>query len=132
MDVLLSIKPEYVNRIFNGCKKYEYRKTIFNWRGIEKVIVYASDPIKHIIGEFEVEDVLHDSIDELWIRTKDEAGISEEQFQEYFSTKSKGYAIKIKCMKKYKSPKPLNQLMLTFPPQSFRYLDSQVLSPSNI
>lgn len=118
--------------IFNGRKKYEFRKKIFNWKETKKVIVYASDPVKHIIGEFEIEDVIYDSISELWTKTKDEAGISEEQFLEYFSMKSKGYAIKIKSMKKYKSPKPLDHLMVSTAPQSYRYIDSQVLSSSNI
>lgn len=29
MKVLLSIKPEFAERIFNGSKKYEFRKVIF-------------------------------------------------------------------------------------------------------
>jgi predicted transcriptional regulator len=132
MDVLLSIKPEHVNNIFNGKKKYEYRKAIFNWKNIEKVIVYASHPEKQVIGEFEIEYVFHEKINELWLKTKDEAGISEEQFQKYFSTKSKGYAIKIIRAKKYPSPKPLNHLTVSSPPQSFMYLNTQVLNLSNI
>ena len=30
MKVLLSIKPEFADKIFNGTKKYEFRKEIFN------------------------------------------------------------------------------------------------------
>ena len=29
MKILLSIKPEFAERIFDGSKKYEFRKVIF-------------------------------------------------------------------------------------------------------
>ena len=38
MKVLLSIKPEFVQEIFTGKKKYEYRKAIFT-RSVDKVVV---------------------------------------------------------------------------------------------
>ena len=41
MKALLSIKPEFVNEILTGRKKYEYRKRIFK-QDIEAVVIYAS------------------------------------------------------------------------------------------
>ena len=41
MKVLLSIKPEFVQEIFTGKKKYEYRKAIFT-RSVDKVVVYST------------------------------------------------------------------------------------------
>jgi len=49
---------------------------------------------KQVIGEFQIEDVLHDCIDELWIKLKMKQN-NGKKFQEYFSMKFKGYAIKI-------------------------------------
>ena len=70
MKVLLSIKPEFALKIFNGSKKYEYRRAIFKNREVSIVIVYASDPIKRVIGEFEIEDILYDEPQLLWLKTK--------------------------------------------------------------
>ena len=122
MRVLLSIKPEFALKILNGSKKYEYRRTIFKNHEVSRVIVYASDPIRRIIGEFEIEDILHDELQVLWIKTKNHAGISEKRFFEYFANKSKGYAIKVKETRMYNAPLPLNSFMLSSPPQSFMYL----------
>ena len=122
MRVLLSIKPEFALKIFNGSKRYEYRRTIFKNHEVSIVIVYASDPIRLIIGEFEIEDILHDELQVLWIKTKNHAGISEKRFFEYFTNKSKGYAIKIKATSMYDAPLPLNSFMVSSPPQSFMYL----------
>ena len=122
MRVLLSIKPEFALKIFNGSKRYEYRRAIFKNQKVSRVIVYASDPIKRIIGEFEIEDILYDELQMLWVKTKNHAGISEKIFFDYFINKSKGYAIKIKTTKMYDSPLSLNSFMVLSPPQSFMYL----------
>lgn len=126
MKVLLSIKPEFALKIFDGTKRYEYRRAIFKNREVSKVVVYASDPIKRIIGEFEIEDIIHDEPRVLWVKTKNHAGISEKRFFEYFTNKSKGYAIEIKTTRMYNDPLPLNSFMISYPPQSFIYLSQEV------
>ena len=122
MKVLLSIKPEFAIKIFDGSKKYEYRRAIFKRGEVTTVVVYASDPIKKVIGEFVIGDILHDEPQMLWVKTKDYAGITEKRFLEYFRNKAKGYAIKIKSTKMYNDPLPLDNFMISTPPQSFVYL----------
>jgi len=122
MKVLLSIKPEFALKIFDGSKRYEYRRAIFKNEEVSRVIVYASDPIKQIIGEFEIEDILHDEPQSLWVKTKHHGGISEKRFFDYFTNKSKGYAIKVKAPRMYDDPLPLSSLMISSPPQSYMYL----------
>jgi len=122
MKVLLSIKPEFALKIFNGSKRYEYRRAIFKNQEVSRVIVYASDPIRQIIGEFEIEDILHEEPQSLWVKTKHHAGISEKRFFDYFTNKSKGYAIKVKATRVYDDPLPLSSFMISSPPQSYMYL----------
>jgi predicted transcriptional regulator len=122
MKVLLSIKPEFALKIFDGSKRYEYRRAIFKNQEVSRVIVYASDPIKQIIGEFEIEDILHEEPQSLWVKTKHHAGISEKRFFNYFINKSKGYAIKVKATRVYNDPLSLSSFMISSPPQSYVYL----------
>lgn len=123
MNVLLSIKPEFVDKIFSGDKKYEYRKTIFKRTDINKVVVYATAPVSRIVGEFEIESILFDDVDSLWEETKAHSGIDEQFFYKYFTKKEKGYAIKIKSYEKYQSVRNLGDVYYSVPPQSFAYLD---------
>ena len=123
MKVLLSIKPEFANKIFNGLKRFEYRRTIFKRPDIEKVVVYASAPISKVIGEFEIERILFDELATLWNATKESAGITEEYFFDYFNDKDKGYAIKVGNYLKYESPLCLQSTFGVMPPQSFMYID---------
>ena len=122
MKVLLSIKPVFASRIFNGQKEFEYRKNIFKADDIEKVIVYASSPVKRIIGEFEIKCIHHNDIDLLWNNTKEKSGVSEEIFYSYFQNHQKGYAIEIHNVNEYEDPLRLEETYGISPPQSFAYV----------
>jgi predicted transcriptional regulator len=123
MKVLLSIKPEHAEKIFNGTKKYEFRRSVFKNQNIKTVVVYASSPVQRVIGEFEIEKILNDDLHQLWDKTKEFSGISENFFFEYFNNKEKGYAIKIKETKRYDKSLSLKDDFNATPPQSFMYLE---------
>lgn len=132
MRVLLSIKPEYASRIFDGTKKYEYRRAIFKRKGVETIVVYATDPIRRIIGEFDVGEVLHEAPEQLWERTCGYAGITKSRFMEYFANQEKGFAIGVREARKYSNSLSLDDLMLSLPPQSFVYLDIGTRNGQNL
>lgn len=121
MKVVLSIKPEFANKIFDGTKKFEFRKAIFKNEKIKTVIVYSSSPVQQVIGEFEIERIINHDIDTLWGLTHQESGITEDYFYKYFADRLEGFAIQIKKTKKYRKPKCLWTDFNLFPPQSFAY-----------
>lgn len=123
MKVLLSIKPEFAEKIFSGEKKFEFRRTIFKDKRVRKIVVYASAPVQKVIGEFEIDDIYNDSIDALWTKTSKQAGISFDFFCAYFNNKPKGYAIKVKNCRRYHKPLCIKSDFNLHPPQSFVYLD---------
>ena len=122
MRVLLSIKPEFAERIFDGSKKYEFRKAIFKNPHVKTVVVYASSPVQRVIGEFDIETILSDTPENLWKRTKEFSGISEDFFFNYFSDRNIGFAIKVKKTRRYREPRCLRTSYDISPPQSFCYL----------
>lgn len=123
MKVLLSIKPEYAEKIFSGEKKYEYRKKLFRRSGISSVVLYVTQPVGLIIGEFEIDDILEGVPDELWEGTKDYSGVSKNFFVKYFTGIKTGYAIKAGHVKKYRrSIDPYDFQPDFVPPQSYKYL----------
>jgi predicted transcriptional regulator len=118
----LSIKPEYAERIFSGKKRYEFRRSIFKSRRVTHVVVYATSPVRMVVGEFEVADIIHDDVESLWKVTGSVAGISESKFFDYFYSKGKGYAIQIGKTKRYTPSLSLKREYGLTPPQSFAYL----------
>lgn len=125
VKVLLSIKPEFVEKIASGYKCFEYRRVLYKRTDIKRIVVYASSPVCRIVGEIEVGNLLTDTTEALWERTKDKAGISEDFFHKYFAGKKQAHAIEIKAYHPYQTPKRLaDEYPNTSPPQSFCYLYS--------
>jgi predicted transcriptional regulator len=124
MKVLLAIKEEFALKIFEGSKKYEFRKSIFKDKRVNTIVVYVSSPVKKVIGEFEIDSVLKEQPENLWALTKDHAGINKVFYDQYFENRESAYAIKIKKTLKYKKPKTLfEDFKISFAPQSYVYLD---------
>lgn len=125
MKVLLSIKPEYVRKIFAGTKKYEYRKSIFT-KHVDKVVVYATKPVGLIVGEFQIEEVLVEDPATLWKETHEASGVSKVFFDQYFKGRSSGYALKVSSPQLYDEPiNPFEQFAPFIAPQSFKYIDAE-------
>ena len=124
MNVLLSIKPNYVKEIINGNKKYEFRKTIFNnHRDVAKVFIYSTSPQKKIVGYFKIGGIIKGAPEELWDNYKDQSGIGEEDFFRYFNGYNEGFAIKIGPLRIFEEFVDPEELIPNFvPPQSFRYI----------
>lgn len=121
MKVVLSIKPEFAFKIFDGTKKFEFRKSIFKNDRVKKIIVYASSPVQQVIGEFEIENIHKHDLETLWEMTQEHSGISEDFYYQYFADKEMGFAIEVKNVKKYRKPKSLKEDFNLLPPQSFAY-----------
>ena len=122
MRVLLSIKPEYAFKIFDGTKRFEFRKVIFKNPNIKTVVVYASSPVQQVIGEFEIDDIFSFNPDAIWKMTKEYSGISKSFFYEYFADRDIAHAIKIKKTKRYSKPLCIREDFKVVPPQSYVYL----------
>ena len=123
MQVLLSIKPEYAEKILNGEKKYEFRKVLPKNKSITKVIIYATMPIGKVIGEFEIAELISDSPSRLWERTAEFSGITPDFFQSYFEGKKTAHAIRVGRIRKYKKMKNLSDILPSgTPPQSYWYV----------
>lgn len=125
MKVLLSIKPEFVEMILNGSKKYEFRKGIFKNSMVKSVVIYATMPVGMVVGEFDIEGVIEDKPSIVWKKTQKYAGITKEFFDCYFDRREKAVAIQISNVKKYETPIALHMLGENITaPQSYRYLPS--------
>lgn len=123
MRVLLSIKPEYAEKILNGTKRFEYRKAVPRSEAVRTVVIYATMPVGKVVGEFEVAGVLREKPDVLWKRTKDASGITRTFFDQYFSGRDEAMAIAVRKPKRYAKPLSLEDVSGSLiPPQSFQYL----------
>jgi len=121
--VLLSIKPEFVDRIFDGSKLFEFRRKVFRDRSVKTIVVYATAPVSQVVGEFDIEEIIEGDVIGLWELTKEHSGIAKEHFDKYFSGLEIGFAIRIGETRIYDVPLDLNsEFSVMHPPQSFIYI----------
>ena len=118
----MSIKPEYAHAIFRGEKHFEFRRSIFR-QPVDVIVVYMTNPVGMVFGEFEVRTIIRDTVGALWNRTKSVAGIDKERFFKYFKGRAHGYAIQVGDIRTYQEPLRLDEHFGVKPPQSFLYLD---------
>lgn len=126
MKVLLSIKPEYAEKIFSGLKQFEFRKAVFRNPAVKTVVLYATKPIGKILGEFDIEEIIAENPNTLWTMTSKFAGISRQFFNEYFRGRQTAYAIRVRDARRYDTPLDLGSVLGSgVAPQSFCYIDPQ-------
>lgn len=122
MTAFLLIKPEYAFAIFQGTKKYEFRKMRFH-RDIKMVVVYATAPYKKIIGYFQVGEIHQGFPQMLWDKFNAYAGIDKAAFFSYFKNKSSGIAIEVKEPVSFRQHRKPREILPDFTiPWSFRYI----------
>lgn len=128
-DVLISIKPEYVERILSGEKQFEFRKAIFKSKEVKKIFIYASYPIKKIVASFELDKIISGNPKRVWEHCHQYAGVSESAYFDYFDNRDIAFSIKIKNLKTFKSPiSPKTHIQDFRPPQSYMYVNQQLQS----
>ncbi|MDO8961073.1 MAG: ASCH domain-containing protein [Methylophilus sp.] len=125
-SLLLSIRPKYAEQIFNGEKTVELRRVKPNISSGDTVFVYVSSPTKALLGAFEVDKVVESSPESLWTKVFNIAGVTEEEFIDYYDGTEKAYGIFIKKSWHLESPLALSNLKKKWenfhPPQSYRYI----------
>lgn len=123
--VLMSVKPQYANAIMCGQKKVEFRRQIFD-QNVERVYVYASHPVKKLVGYFDIDKVYCESPLVLWNTYNKVGSIAKTDYTAYFNNCNYGYAIIVKCANRFSKDYLVSEIFgENFRvPQSYRYINN--------
>ncbi|MBQ8371813.1 MAG: hypothetical protein IJX38_02585 [Clostridia bacterium] len=119
--VLMSINPIHAEKILAGTKKYEFRKVRCK-KQIEVIVIYATAPIMKVLGEVKVKEVIEDSLQAVWDKTKTAAGIDLSFFNRYYQRRKKAVAYELGDVTIFTKPKNLSDYGLKVAPQSYAYV----------
>lgn len=120
--IILPIKPEYVESILTGAKKFEFRTRLAS-DNVDAIFIYSTSPICKVIGKVDVLGKISESPNKMWEKTKNYAGISRSQFIKYFYGREIAFAYVLGDVKKYDMPKDIAEFGLRLAPQSFAYVN---------
>lgn len=119
--LLMSINPEHVDNILAGTKKFEFRKTKCKEK-IDSIIIYSTFPIMRVVAEVEVKDIIEDTPQAVWSKTRTAAGIDKMFFDRYYDGRSTAVAYVLGEVKKFSNPKGLSDYGVKAAPQSYVYV----------
>ncbi|KAM3101985.1 ASCH domain-containing protein [Phormidesmis sp. 146-12] len=130
--VLMSMHPEFAQLILEGKKKVEFRKTRFASE-VSHVVIYATTPLKKIVGYFEVQGIQVASPEELWRFYSEVAGVDQQFFQDYYDHIRQGVAIEVGKVYQLNHFLSLSHVSTSLvAPQSYVYLDKQLFNSIKI
>jgi predicted transcriptional regulator len=123
-QILLSMQPNYAERVFARTKHIEIRKKFSSrWKGC-KAVVYGSRPLGALMGEVTLSEVISGHPEQIWNRYGEMAGCSHEEFMQYVGDSKEIYAVELADATPYLYPVDIDQISHLMnhnlrPPQSF-------------
>lgn len=123
--LLISVKPEFADKIIAGEKTIELRKACPNVSTDDIVIIYSTVPVKAVIGICRVDEVIKMKPEAMWKFHKEKLGIEKKRYSSYYkeTETAVGIVLKSACrLEKKIELSSIKKLFPTFsPPQTFRY-----------
>lgn len=122
--IVLPIKEEYAHGILVGDKLYEYRRRIPS-RPVSQIVIYETAPMSRVVGTVDVCGVLEGDPGDLYEMTSYGAGISREDYDEYFRGCEKAYAFELGAHVMFDCCPSVERYGLKGAPQSFAYVKGE-------
>lgn len=121
-SILLSIKPEFAEKILRGEKCYEFRRKLCQ-KEVDKIYIYETNPVKKVVGEAAVIEKIQGDKEMIWKRTKDFAGVTREGFEQYFADMKTAGAYCLGKVTVYETARDIKSFGISAAPQSFVYVE---------
>ena len=119
-DVLMSIKPKYVEMLLSGQKTVEIRRRSTRLAPGTRIWIYATSPWSEIVATATVVAIRWGSPDEIWQHHGANVGIGRSEFDAYISGRDAVSAIALENVRELETPLHLRNDRCGFhPPQSY-------------
>ncbi len=129
--LLISIQPRFADLILSGAKSVELRRVRPRVSNGDLILLYASSPIRELVGVCTVAHVDIAPTSELWRRHGQNSGLQRAEFDSYFKGAARSVAISLQDAQRIIEPRTLTELRKRLPgfvaPQSYRYISPESL-----
>ncbi len=129
-DILMSIKPPYVDLIVSGCKTVEIRKRAVRAPAGARIWIYATSPRQQVVASARLEAVALDTADGIWSAFGERVGIDRREFDAYVGEAEVVAALCLTEVTVLDAPVcPQGEAPAFRPPQSYAFLhDPELLA----
>ena len=127
--IVLSLKPRFAEAILAGTKTVELRRTRPNIEVPTRALLYATTPVRALLGTCVITDVRSANLTTLWREYGSRSELSHNEFKRYFEGLDVGTALTLSHQRPLDRTVPLQDLRANprgfRPPQSFAYVDTK-------
>ena len=127
--VVLSLKPRFAEAILAGDKTVELRRTEPKIVVPTRALLYATTPVRALLGTCVVINVKSAHLADLWREHGSRTALLDKEFQQYFEGLDVGTALTLTQPRSFSQPillQDLRAIPRSFrPPQSFAYVDTK-------
>ena len=127
--IVLSLKPRFAEAILAGTKTVELRRTTPKIEVPTRALLYATTPVRALLGTCVVTSVTSAPLSDLWREFGSRANLPYHEFKHYFEGVEVGAALALAQQRPFTRRVPLQDLLAKprgfRPPQSFSYLDTK-------
>jgi predicted transcriptional regulator len=125
--IVMSIHPKHLLKILNGEKNIELRRLFSNKLVGTTIFLYATSPVKKVVGEANVSLVIEESPKFIWNNYNTQLGCTYEDLKKYSLGKKKINAIVLDNIVRYHQPISWDVFTTAFgapmkPPQNYSFL----------
>jgi len=129
---LLSVRPRFAEALLDGSKTVEIRRRRAHIAGGALCLVYASSPVRALVGAIRVRETDTDTPDALWQRWGMHTGLDRDEYDAYLLGSTQPCAIVVAAATRFIGPVVLPELRRRqhefVTPQSYRFLRENELS----
>ena len=127
--IVLSLKPRFAEAILAGTKTVELRRTTPKIEVPTRALLYASTPVRALLGTCIITSVNSAPLSDLWREFGSRADLPYHEFKRYFEGVEVGTALELAHQRLFSRMVPLQDMRTKpsrfRPPQSFAYVDSK-------
>ena len=127
--IVLSLKPRFAEAILAGTKTVELRRTRPKIEVPTRALLYATTPVRALLGTCIITDVRSANLTALWREYGSRSELSHNEFKRYFEGLDVGTALSLAHHQPLDRMVPLQDLRAKTrgfrPPQSFAYVDTK-------
>lgn len=126
--LFISVKPEFANKLICKEKSIELRKVKPNVKSGDYIVIYASSPVKCVVGFGKIKQIIITTPSKMWEEHSSELGIDKERYDAYYQDRDRSIGIEIESIKSIPSIslKNIKKIDPKFhPPQVYRYVTNE-------
>ncbi|MBD5445981.1 MAG: 50S ribosomal protein L22 [Mycoplasma sp.] len=120
--IMISTKPKYANIILDNKEKNVFFYKVTPVNKIERVLIYATEPVKGVVGEFDLDKIHIVAPSTAWQQHGSASCLNKKEFDKYFEGHEKAHALIAKKTYRYSKPKKLEEFDISKGPSGFQYL----------